>query len=65
MAGPPRPQRNDSPAGGVTGRNLSGTKLERSSVSGAATSGLLYMAVVGGAVLALLALLAAASHAAH
>jgi fucose permease len=46
----------------VTGRNLSGTKLERSSVSGAATSGLLYMAVVGGAVLALLA---AASHAAH
>ena len=29
MAGPPRPQRTDSPAGGVTGRNLSGTNLER------------------------------------
>ncbi|MGC2461105.1 MAG: hypothetical protein WA446_09070 [Steroidobacteraceae bacterium] len=62
MAGPPRPQRNNSPAGGVTGRNLSGTKPERSSVSGAATSGLLCMAIVGGAVLALLA---AANHAAH
>jgi predicted NBD/HSP70 family sugar kinase len=29
MAGPPRPERTDSPAGGVTGRNLSGTNLER------------------------------------
>jgi predicted NBD/HSP70 family sugar kinase len=29
MAGPPRSHRNESPAGGVTGRNLSGTNLER------------------------------------
>jgi predicted NBD/HSP70 family sugar kinase len=29
MAGPPRSPRIDSPAGGVTGRNLSGTNLER------------------------------------
>src|SRR5476651_470320 len=29
MAGPPRSQRPDSPAGGVTGRNVSGTNLER------------------------------------
>jgi hypothetical protein len=29
MAGPPRSHRNESPPGGVTGRNLSGTNLER------------------------------------
>ncbi|HEY1725885.1 MAG TPA: ROK family transcriptional regulator [Steroidobacteraceae bacterium] len=29
MAGPARPQRPDNPAGGVAGRNLSGTNLER------------------------------------
>lgn len=49
MAGPPRPPRNDSPAGAVTGRNFSRTDLERSSASGAATSGRLCMAIVGAA----------------
>jgi hypothetical protein len=67
MAGPPRPQRTESPAAGVTGRNLSGTNLER---AGDHTQRVRSHALrVGGPVtrsdLALTTGLTAASNAAH